>query len=85
MTRSDVEFLEPSLNEPLLAGIASATSGALVAPSELAGLPARIPSRTEVLSVAEPPISLWDGWHTALLLTLLLGLEWGIRKRSKMV
>ena len=85
VTRSDVEFLEPSLNEPLLAGIASATSGALLAPSELAGLPERIPSRTEVLTVAEPPISLWDGWHTALLLTLLLGLEWGLRKRSKMV
>lgn len=85
VTRSDVEFLETSLNEPLLAGIASATSGSLIAPSSLAELADKIPSRTEVLTVAEPPIALWDDWHTILLIVLLLGLEWGIRKRSKMV
>jgi hypothetical protein len=85
VTRSDVEFLETNLNEPLLAGIASATSGGLIAPASLAELPEKIPSRTEVLTVAEPPIALWDDWHSALLIVLLLGLEWGVRKRSKMV
>ncbi|MBL4844415.1 MAG: hypothetical protein JKY65_02715, partial [Planctomycetes bacterium] len=86
VTRSDVEFLETNLNEPLLKGIASVTSGGgLVAPADLEGLPDKIPSRTEPLTVAEPPIPLWDGWHTVLLIVLLLGLEWGIRKRSKMI
>jgi hypothetical protein len=83
---SDVEKTRSlSLNAELLEGIAAATSGALVAPLDLASLPEKIPLRTEELTVAEPPIALWDGWHTVILLCLLLGIEWTVRKRSKMV
>lgn len=82
---SNVELIETSLDAELLSGIAAATSGAVVAPEELGALPDKIPLRTEELVVAEPPIPLWDGWHTAWVLVLLLGVEWWVRKRSKMV
>lgn len=83
--QSNVEFLVHNLDRELLDGIAAATSGALVAPTEVGTLPERIPLRTEQLTVAEPPISLWDGWHVLALLCLLLGVEWVVRKKSKMI
>ncbi|HBP19653.1 MAG TPA: hypothetical protein DEA08_17920 [Planctomycetes bacterium] len=83
--QSNVEFLVHSLDLELLGGIAAATSGAVVAPAEVGALPEQIPLRTEQLTVAEPPIPLWDGWHVLALLCLLLGVEWVVRKKSKMI
>lgn len=81
----DVEFQNPILDERLLAEIATATSGSVLKPAEVATLADRIPSLTEKLVVAGSPILLWDRWETIALITALLGLEWAIRKRSRMV
>ena len=35
--------------------------------------------------VAGNPIPLWDRWETIIAVCLLLGLEWTLRKRSRMV
>lgn len=81
----DVEFADPALDEALLAGIAAETSGALVAPADVAGLPALIPSLTERTRSARAPIALWDRWQTVALIAGLLALEWALRKRNRMV
>lgn len=81
----DVEFADPVLDEALLAGIAAETSGALLQPADVAGLPERIPSLTEHTRSARAPIPLWDRWQTVALIAGLLALEWALRKRSRMV
>jgi len=81
----DLEFSDPRLDAETLGGIAAATSGALVALPEVAALPERIPSEEERLVVAGAPIVLWDRWETILLVCVLFGVEWTIRKRSRMV
>lgn len=81
----DIEFSDPALDEPLLAGIAAATSGALLAPADVAGLAERVPSLTEHTRSARAPIPLWDRWETVALIAGLLALEWALRKRSRMV
>jgi hypothetical protein len=80
-----LEYADPRLDEELLASIASATSGALVAPAEVSALAERIESKEETLVVAGSPILLWDRWATILFVCGLLGIEWTIRKRSRMV
>lgn len=81
----DVEFADPVLDEKTLSSIAAETSGALVAPAEVAALAERIPSLTEHSLSARAPIPLWDRWETIALIAALLALEWAIRKRSRMV
>jgi hypothetical protein len=81
----DVEFADPVLDEQLLGDIAQATSGAVLAPADVAGLAARIPSLTEHVVVAAAPIPLWDRWQTVAIVAGLLAVEWALRKRSRMV
>ena len=81
----DVEFQDPRLDRELLGEVARITSGALLRPTEVVNLAGRIPSLEEKLVVAGAPIPLWDRWGTVAALVGLLGLEWFIRKRSRMV
>jgi hypothetical protein len=81
----DVEFADPVLDELVLSGIAAETSGALVAPGDVALLAEKIPSLTETSRSARAPIALWDRWETIALIAALLALEWAVRKRSRMV
>ncbi len=83
--RADRELAEPQLDEATLRAIADGTGGALVPPGELGALAERIPSRREQVVVAGAPIELWDRWATLLAVCALLGLEWALRKRSRMV
>lgn len=80
-----LEYANPRLDEELLASIASATSGAYVGPADVAALGERIESKEETLVVAGSPILLWDRWGTILIVCALLGIEWAIRKRSRMI
>ena len=77
--------IDPRLNKPLLDGIASSTSGLYIAPAQVDELPDKIPTKTEELVVAGAPIPLWDRWQILALVCFFLGLEWAVRKRSKMV
>ena len=81
----DLEFQDPRLDRELLGEVARITSGALVRPTEVVGLAARIPSLEERLVVAATPIPLWDRWGTIAAIVGVLALEWFIRKRSRMV
>jgi hypothetical protein len=81
----NIEFAEPRLNRSLLQALATASGGACLNPDRLADLPRRIPDRRESLVIRGKPIELWDTWRVLILLVILLGIEWAIRKRWHLV
>ncbi|MEZ6188330.1 MAG: VWA domain-containing protein [Planctomycetota bacterium] len=81
----DREFADPRLDRELLVEVSKTGGGAYVEPGEVDGLAARIPSVAETVVVAGAPIALWDRGITIWVLAILLGIEWVIRKRSRMI
>jgi uncharacterized membrane protein len=90
----DLEFANPRLDEELLNEIVLQTGGALVAfvPEKekpqlvtVQNLPDKIPSGSVTLLKAGTPVPLWDNRATLILAVGLLGLEWFLRKRLRMV
>ncbi|MCA8921252.1 MAG: VWA domain-containing protein [Planctomycetes bacterium] len=81
----DREFSDPRLDRELLVEVSTASGGAYVEPTEVDALAARIPSVEETVVVAGAPIALWDRGITIWVLVLLLGIEWAVRKRSRMI
>ncbi len=79
-----LEFLNTRLNEPLLRQMAQATGGAYGTPDSLANFIARLPlsslSRHETFDFA-----LWGRTPVLLVLLLVLGAEWFVRKRQGML
>jgi hypothetical protein len=79
-----LEFLNTRLNEPLLRQMAQATGGAYGTPDSLASFVARLPlnaiSRRETFDIA-----LWGRTPVLLVLLLVLGVEWFVRKRQGML
>ncbi|MGH7595928.1 MAG: hypothetical protein ACREOI_06220 [bacterium] len=79
-----LEFLNTRLNEPLLRQMAQATGGAYGNPDSLANFVARLPlssiSRHETFDFA-----LWGRTPVLLVLLLVLGVEWFVRKRQGML
>lgn len=79
-----LEFLNMRLNEPLLRQMAQATGGAYGTPDSLANFVARLPlsslSRHETFDFA-----LWGRTPVLLVLLLVLGVEWFVRKRQGML
>ncbi len=81
----NVEFADPQLNRGLLKLLATASGGACLNLDRLADLPSRIPDRREALVMRSKPIEIWDTWRVMLLLVVLLGIEWAVRKRYHLV
>jgi len=81
----NIEFAEPQLNRGLLQLLAASSGGACLNLDRLADLPRRIPDRREVLVMRRKPVELWDTWRVLLLLVILLGVEWAVRKRYHLV
>jgi len=79
-----LEFLNTRLNEPLLRQMAQATGGVYGTPDSLANFVARLPlssiSRHETFDFA-----LWGRTPVLLVLLLVLGVEWFVRKRQGML
>jgi hypothetical protein len=79
-----LEFLNTRLNEPLLRQMAQATGGAYGPPDSLANFVARLPlssiSRRDTFDFA-----LWGRTPVLLILLLVLGVEWFVRKRQGML
>jgi hypothetical protein len=79
-----LEFLNTRLNEPLLRQMAQATGGAYGPPDSLASFVARLPlnslSRRDTFDIA-----LWGRTPVLLVLLLVLGTEWFVRKRQGML
>jgi hypothetical protein len=73
------------LNKPLLADLAALSGGKYFEPHEIAALLAAVPDKTEVLESRSQPEPLWDIPAVLWFLVVLLGLEWWIRKKNKLL
>jgi hypothetical protein len=86
---ADVELEDRTLNKQLLRDIAERSSnqyrGAYFEVDELARLAAALPDRNEIKAVPGRPIELWDTNRLLFLIALLLTIEWGARKRFKLL
>lgn len=75
-----LETDDPRLNLPLLAQIADRTDGKAIALDQLDQLPALIPDRRSTLDIQSKPLEIWDTGRLLLLIVILLGVEWALRK-----
>ena len=73
------------LDKPLLVEMANASGGKYFGLHELAELPAAIPNKQQTLVTQGKPIPLWDTGNMLVLLVVLLGTEWALRKRWKLL
>jgi uncharacterized membrane protein len=74
------ELIEAAPKPEILRAVASATKGKVLEPSDpLVSLPWRDPERVEVGQRTSKP--LWDNWKVLVLLCLVVGAEWTLRRR----
>jgi hypothetical protein len=80
-----VETSQVWLNKPLLFDLATLSGGKYFEPNQITELLAAVPDKTEVLESRSPPEPLWDIPAVLWFLVILLGLEWWIRKKNKLL
>ena len=73
------------LNKAPLIELASSSGGQYFELDQLDNLLEAIPNRIRRLETPSSPIPIWDTMRVFLLLAFLLGLEWAMRKRFKML
>lgn len=79
--KAQLEFENPAMQKTLLEKVASNSGGEFVALDQLSKLPEKISQKvTKVRQQNEQ--KLWDNWLFLLLITLIAGLEWAIRKKT---
>lgn len=84
--RPELEFLRPELDRDALQLLASQSAGGrYLEIDELGQLSGLIPSGTRALTLNGPSVPLWDRWWTLVLLIVLLGVEWLVRKRAHLL
>ncbi len=76
-----LEFDHPAMQEETLRAVARRTGGRFFRLAELGELAGAI-SRSRPLVTEEDEKPIWDHWWMLIVLTLVLGAEWLIRKRS---
>jgi len=82
----DLEFRQPELDRESLETLAAQSAGGkYLNVDEVDQLPSLIPSRTATLVLTGQPITLWDRWWMFALLVVLLGVEWAVRKRARLL
>jgi hypothetical protein len=81
----NVEFVEPQLNPGLLQALTGSSGGSCLTLDQARDLPGRIPDRNETIVTRGKPIELWDTGRILVLLVILLGIEWFLRKRYHLV
>ena len=77
----NIEFADGRPDDGLLRLLATESGGACLNLDQLTDLPDRIPDRHESLVVQGKAVDLWDTWRVLLILIILLGIEWSVRKR----
>ncbi|MFH0939894.1 MAG: hypothetical protein V1899_11550 [Planctomycetota bacterium] len=84
--KPQLEFEDPRLNKELLQNLAQAggDGGAYFSIDRLQDIPARIQPKEERLP-RETVIDLWDNWFFFALFTVLITVEWLLRKRAHMI
>jgi hypothetical protein len=82
----DLEFRHTTMNRDSLKTLAvESGNGQYFDIDEVDELPAVIPGKTVSLVLKGHPKTLWDRWWTLTALVVLLGLEWTIRKRVRLL
>jgi len=80
-----VETNQVWLNKPLLMDLASLSGGKYFDVNQLDQLAAAVPDKTESVEVRSPPKPVWDVRGMLVALVGLLGFEWLLRKRYKLL
>jgi hypothetical protein len=80
-----VETNQLWLNKPLLLDLASLSGGKYFDVDQLDGLAAAVPDKSETIEVRSKPDPLWDVRGMLAGLVALLGCEWFLRKRFKLL
>jgi hypothetical protein len=80
-----VETNQVWLNKPLLMELASESGGQYFEIDQLDKLAAAIPDKSEIVEVRSKPEPLWDVQGMLIALVGLLGCEWFLRKRFKLL
>lgn len=78
---SSEELRDPNLNRPLLETLASTTGGKVISIADLASLPELFKGEPMLIEVHREA-SIWDNWFTLLLITLIYGVDVGLRRLS---
>ena len=80
-----IEFVDIRQNQALLQSLAEQSQGHYYDLSQAPALVGNVPDRTQMRVLPSRPIPLWDTWMVLCLLTALLGVEWIVRKRQRMM
>lgn len=79
--KAQLEFENPAMQKTLLEKIGASSGGEFVTLDQLSKLPEKISQKvTKVRQQNE--LKMWDNWLFLLLITLIAGLEWAIRKKT---
>ena len=81
----ELERTKTWLDRPLLEELATLSGGKYFSMNDLDQVVGSIPDRREEIETRGPPIPLWDNAWTLCAVVVLLALEWGIRKRFKLI
>jgi hypothetical protein len=84
--KPQLEFENPRMDEELLQNVAKAggEGGEYVSIERATEIPPKIQPKEERVP-RETPINLWDNWTMFALFTVLITLEWVLRKRGRMI
>ena len=85
VTLPTIETEQTWLNKPLLRELADASGGNYFALHELDDLAEAVPERKQTMATVGRPIPLWDNSRVLWILVLLLGCEWAVRKRFRLL
>ncbi|MGI8671247.1 MAG: hypothetical protein ACR2LU_01425, partial [Luteitalea sp.] len=77
----DPELIDPRRNDAVLRRLAERSGGAVIAPDELGGLPARIRRAAAAPTARLVERDVWHNGWTFVGLSALLGTEWALRRR----
>ncbi|TVQ60724.1 MAG: hypothetical protein EA378_10730 [Phycisphaerales bacterium] len=80
----DDEMRTPQADHAFLASLASSSGGRVLSSGELSELPGLLPNREVVIAAAPDVATLWDRPVWLVLLVLLLGTEWVVRRLIKL-
>ena len=79
------EIQQAWLDRDHLVDMARSSGGAYFNPDQVAGLPDALPDRVKNLAFESPPHPVWDNTALLILLAGLLTIEWGLRKKFRLL
>ena len=75
------EFENPAMQKKVLEKSSEKSGGEFIALDQLANLPGKIAEKVAKVRQQNEK-KMWDNWMLLLVITLLAGLEWAIRKKT---